>query len=66
MDIRHRHSTRSYATKKLLKNNEITADIVQLIDLEGKNLGKVAMADARKLAKDKGSLSLLFWSDLIW
>jgi translation initiation factor IF-3 len=37
-----------------LVDDAITSDVVQLVSLEGRNLGHVALADAKLLAKQKG------------
>lgn len=40
--------------RALLVDDAITSDVVQLVSLEGRNLGEVALADAKLLAKQKG------------
>lgn len=51
---RRGYGFRKVRPRQVLIDDAITSDVVQLVSLEGRNMGHVALADAKLLAKQKG------------
>jgi len=51
---RQRRTFKKRRAQRHFMDDKITADVVQLVNLEGRSMGHVALADAKLLAKQKG------------